>query len=61
MESIWIKREVLTDGSHVFNVHVPHLFIPAIDESRAQHLAQAIATAINICGVSDDVDVKFNY
>lgn len=58
---LWIKREVLSDGSHVFNVHVPHMFIPARDEGSAQRLADAIRDAIADYGVGDDADVKFNY
>jgi len=60
-ESIWIKREVLSDGSHVYNVHIPHLFVPAEDEGAAQRLAEAVRDAVAEYGTGDDVDVKFNY
>ena len=58
---IWIKREVLSDGSHVFNVHVPHMFIPAYDQGAAQRMADAIQAAVAEYGTGEDVDVKFNY
>lgn len=44
---IWIVEEKLTDGSAVFNVDFNGTIIPAVTESDAADLAEAIADAIN--------------
>jgi hypothetical protein len=45
---IWIETETLTDGSEVFNVIVDLGKLPAVDESSARDMAEAIMDAVNV-------------
>ncbi len=45
---IWIETETLTDGSEVSNVIVDLGKLPAVDESSARDMAEAIMDAVNV-------------
>lgn len=62
MTKIRIACEQLSDGSLVFNVHVPEMLIAAEDEASAQRFADALAILCNEANVHDnDAEVAFGY
>jgi hypothetical protein len=59
---IQIVRERLSDGSFVFNIHVPAAVIAAESESAAQRFADTLAELCNAANVhDDDAEVAFGY
>lgn len=44
---VWIIKEILSDGSAVYNVKLPTEELPAITNDDATDLAHAVADAIN--------------
>lgn len=59
---IVVVREKLSDGSFVFNVHVPQCVIPAVSEKSAQCFADDLAALCNENNAhDDDMEVSFSY
>ena len=59
---IKIKRETLSDGSIVFNVHVSAMVVACESEAAAQRFADGVAELHNEYNVHDaDIAVQFDY
>lgn len=60
--NIKVVRERLSDGSFVYNVHVPALIVAAESEETAQRFADSLAVLHNDCNLRDeDLQVRFEY
>ena len=59
---IKIARERLTDGSFVYNVHIPNHVVYAEDAASAQRFADKLAELCNEANVrDDDAEVAFDF
>ena len=57
---IWVRRETLSDGSHVYNVEFGTLTIPAISEKDAESLAEKLRDNIAY-HTNETVVASFSY